>query len=144
MTLGSELGGGINHVYGYDVKTADAGVQYLFEIKGNTFECGVVDEIHMDTVNSTGGVHRGIMWADMHYMNLTGNCKPMFGNFSLTHATISGAPFVMDLDSDPAYPIGAIDMSNSTYTSIGNAKNTETNVGPVTWTNTTINGAAAH
>lgn len=143
MTLGSELAGGINHVYGYDVKTVGAGVQYLFEIKGNTFECGVVDEIYMDTVSSTGGVHRGIMWADMNYMDLTGSCKPTFGNFGLTHATISDAPFVMNLVSYSAYPIGAIDMSNSTYTGIANPNNVATYVGPVTWTGTTINGSPA-
>jgi polygalacturonase len=146
MTLGSELAGGIHDVYAYDIETTGPGVAYLFEIKGNCLRGGVVKDIHMDTVRSLGGASKGIMWADMNYMNQnpSGSCPnvPMYSDFSIGHATVSGGPRVLDVTNDPRFPIRNIAFSDSTYSMIGNP----TNAAPgsnVTWSNVTINGMPA-
>ncbi|MDP9150061.1 MAG: glycosyl hydrolase family 28 protein [Myxococcota bacterium] len=143
LTLGSEATGGIHDVYGYDIKTTSAGVTYVLQIKGNTQRGGVVTDVHLDTVVSTG-VRSKVVNADMHYMGQTGPYMPMYGNFSLSNATVSGAPQVLNLVGlSAAAPLGPVVMSNSTYTNIGNATNIAQNA-TVSWNNVTINGAAAH
>jgi polygalacturonase len=145
MTLGSELSGGIHDVFGYDLKTTGQGVKYVFEIKGNTLRGGTVKDIHMDTVTSspvTGGVHGGVLWCDMLYMGQTGAYTPDYSNFSLSHATISNAPSVLDLSrTTPGATIKNVDMSDSTYTNIGSAATPYPNTS-VTWTSVTLNGKA--
>jgi hypothetical protein len=144
MTLGSELSGGIHDVYYYDVKPMAPGVKYVFEIKGNTLRGGTVKEIHMDTVSaSTGLVHGGVMWCDMLYMGQTGMYTPDYSNFSLSNATIDGAPSVLDLSrTTTGSTIKNVDMSNSKYTGIGSTATPHPNT-MVTWTNVTINGQPA-
>jgi polygalacturonase len=146
MTLGSELSGGIHDVYGYDIKTTGPGVAYLFEIKGNCLRGATVKDVHLDTVMSMGGVHKGVMWADMNYMgqNPGGSCPhvPMYSDFSIGHATISGGPQVLNIANDARFPIRNIVFTDSTYTGIGDASNPAPGSN-VTWTNVTINGAPA-
>ncbi len=143
LTLGSEATGGIHGVYGFDIKTTAAGVHYVLQIKGNTQRGGTVTDVHLDTiVSSNVSIH--VVNADMHYMGQTGPYMPMYGNFSLSNATISGAPQVLNLVGLSATnPLGAVVMSNSTYTNVGNPTNTVQNA-MVTWNNVTINGAPAH
>jgi polygalacturonase len=147
MTLGSELSGGIHDVYGYDLKTTGPGVAYAFEIKGNCLRGATVKDVHLDTLVSTGGVHKGVMWADMNYMNQNpaGSCPhvPMYSDFSIGHATVSGSPFVLDITNDPRFPIRNIGFTDSAYSNIGNASNAAAGSN-VTWSNVTINGAPAH
>jgi polygalacturonase len=147
MTLGSELSGGIHDVYGFDIKTTGPGVAYLFEIKGNCLRGGAVKDVHLDTVSSMGGVKKGVMWADMNYMgqNPGDSCPhvPMYSDFSIGHATISGGPQVLNVVNDSRFPIKNIVFTDSTYTSIGTASNTAPGSN-VTWTNVTINGTPAH
>jgi polygalacturonase len=148
MTLGSELSGGIHDVYAYDIDVIPPGVNHVFEIKGNTLRGGTVTDVHMDNVRAMGGlVHGSVMWADMYYMSQSGTFMPMYSNFSLSHAMISGAPDVLNLAGVSANSItqwvSNITMSDSTYTTIGSATNNPAGVN-VTWTNVTINGAPAH
>jgi polygalacturonase len=146
MTLGSELSGGIHDVYFYDVAATGTGVKYVFEIKGNTLRGGTVKDIHMDTVTGPASVHGGAMWADMYYMGQTGTFMPMYSNFSLSHAMISGAPQVLNLQGVSTGPISQwlsnVSITDSTFTGIGNSTNNAGGL-PVTWTNTTINGVPA-
>jgi polygalacturonase len=140
MTLGSELSGGINNVYYYDVKTTGPGVKYAFEIKGNTLRGGTVKEIHMDTLSSMGGVHGGVVWCDMQYMGQTGMYTPDYEHFSLSHATVDGAPSVLDFSRTTAgSTIKDFTFSDCTFTHIGSTATPAPNT-TVTWTNCTING----
>jgi polygalacturonase len=146
MTLGSELSGGIHDVYAYDVETTGPGVAYVFEIKGNCLRGATVKDVHMDTVRSAGGAHKGIMWADMNYMNQNpaGTCPhvPMYSDFSIGHATISGGPRVLDVANDARFPIKNVAFTDSTFTMIGDPSNSAPGSN-VTWTNVTINGQPA-
>jgi polygalacturonase len=140
MTLGSELSDGIHDVYGYDLTTTGVGVSYAFEIKGNTARGGTVTNINMDTITSTGGVTRGVMWCDMLYMGQTGTLVPDYSDFTLSHATISGAPSVLDLaNTSSTSTIKNVTMRDSVYTNIGTTATPHPNT-TVTWTNVTIDG----
>jgi polygalacturonase len=142
LTLGSEATGGIHDIYGFDIATTAEGVHYFLQIKGNTLRGGIVTNVHLDTVASNA-VTIVVVNADMHYMGQTGPYSPMYGNFSLSNAKIGGAPQVLNLVGlSAANPLGPVVMSNSTYTGIGNAANTEQNA-IVTWNNVSINGAPA-
>jgi polygalacturonase len=147
MTLGSELAGGIHDVYGYDLKTVGPGVAYAFEIKGNCLRGATVKDVHIDGLRSEGGVHKGVMWADMNYMkqNPPDSCPhvPDYGDFSIAHATVSGGPRVLNVANDPRFPIKNIAFSDSTFTMIGDASNSAPGSN-VSWSHVTINGSPAH
>jgi hypothetical protein len=62
---------------------------------------------------------------------------------ALSHATISGAPSVLDLSrTTPGSTIENFDMKDSTYTKIGSAATPYPNT-VVTWSQVTINGQPA-
>jgi hypothetical protein len=82
----------------------------------------------------------------MNYMgqNPAGSCPhvPMYSDFSIGHAMISGGPQVLSITNDTRFPIRNITFTDSNYTNIADGSNTAPGSN-VTWTNVTINGAPA-
>jgi polygalacturonase len=150
ITLGSELSAGIRGVYAYDIKV-DAGdrVKYVLELKGSSQRGGFATDIHLDTVTASNGVSASVMFADMSYMGQMGPYMPRYDKITLNRLTIDGAPLVLDLNGVATtatgttfYPIGPVQITNSTFKNIATATNRVANV-TVNWNNTTINGQPA-
>jgi polygalacturonase len=143
ITLGSELTGGIQNVYGYDLGTLPGDtVKYVLEMKGNSQRGGFVTDVHLDTLTATHGVVSAVVWADMHYMGQTGPYTPHYDRFSLGHVTIDGAPIVLDLKGmSPLNRLGSVAIDHSTFTNIATASNRIQDVAAVTFDQVTINGA---
>jgi polygalacturonase len=145
LTLGSELTGGIQNVYAYDLRTsAGKTVKYMLELKGNSQRGGFITDVHLDTVRAVRGVTSAVMWADMQYMGQTGPYSPKYDKFTLSHFTVDGAPMVLDLTGmSAANPLGSVAVDHSTFTNITNPTNHIEDVRSVTWDQVTINGAPA-
>ena len=142
LTLGSELTGGIENVYGYDLRTIPGDtVKYVLELKGNSQRGGFINGVFLDKISATRGVTAAVMWADMQYMGQTGPYLPKYDRMSIGHAIIDGAPYVLDLQGmSAANPLGAITVHDSVFTSIANPGNRLQYVRSVTWDRVTING----
>jgi polygalacturonase len=142
ITLGSELTGGIQNVYGYDLGTIPGDhVKYLLELKGNSQRGGFVTDVHLDTIKAIRGVVSAVVWADMHYMKQTGPYTPRYDRFSLGHVTVDGAPIVLDLQGmSPLNPLGRVAIDHSTFTNIARPTNRIQDVAEVTFDEVTING----
>jgi polygalacturonase len=145
LTLGSELTGGIRHVYGYNLRTGPGDrVRYFLQLKGNSQRGGFIDNVHLDTLSSTRGISEAFMRSDMVYMGQTGPYQPRYDGFTIANAKIEGAPIVLDLKGvSAANPLGTVAIRDSTFTNIANANNRVQNVRSVTWQRTTINGQPA-
>jgi polygalacturonase len=150
ITIGSELSAGIRGVYAHDIKV-DAGdrVKYVLELKGSSQRGGFATDIHLDTVTASNGVSASVMFADMSYMGQVGPYMPRYDRITLNRLTIDGAPLVLDLNGVATtatgttfYPVGPVQITNSTFRNIATASNRVANV-TVTWNNTTINGQPA-
>jgi polygalacturonase len=147
LTMGSELAGGIDHIYGFDLKTTKA--NYLLQFKGNSIRGAGTDEVHLDTVTASG-IFGAVFYSILNYSGMTGPYPSHYTNTSLNNITVTGAPRVLDFTLDAEtltngmtiYPIGPVTISNSTFTNIAGA-NAPGKV-MVTWTNSTINGTPAH
>jgi polygalacturonase len=140
ITLGSELTGGISNVYAFDNRTVGGGTRFALYVKSNTRRGGYARNVNIDTLHGSSFL-KAVVFVTMHYNGQTGGFPPDFsGPFNLNSFTVSGAPIVLSLDGLSSDKIGALHLSNSTFTHIGKAKSSISNVTSVTYSNVTING----
>jgi hypothetical protein len=69
------------------------------------------------------------------------NFKPAFDDISISHATIDGAPVVLQVEGLPNATIGSIRLAHDTFTTIAKPSSI-TDAKPVTYDHVTINGVA--
>jgi polygalacturonase len=146
ITVGSEMSGGVNHVYAQN-NTIRKGSSYTsfyaVYIKTNKRRGGTIDNIHVR--NLTGGPEaKGGFFIDMNY-SLTGPgvgqiVHPRVQNITIDGLVIDGAPYAIKLSGDSVHPIDHVTVSNSTFTHMASTAISVTNAQHVTFTNVKVNG----
>lgn len=144
VTLGSEESGGMQNIYAYNMTTHGTGARNLVDMRSNPARGGGGTNINIDTVKNAK-LSGPVVLEETNYNasacnTAVGNVTPIWDNLNFSNLTISGAPQVLNLQGVASHPTN-MTVSNSTFTSIGNANNTISNA-KVTWTQTTINGTA--
>jgi polygalacturonase len=146
ITVGSEMSGGVNHVYAQNntIKKGSSYTSfYAVYIKTNKRRGGVIDNIHVR--NLTGGPEsKGGFFIDMNY-SLTGPgvgqiVHPKVQNITVDGLVIDGAPFAIKLSGDSSSHIKNVTVSNSTFTHMDSTTISVTNADNVTFTNVKVNG----
>jgi polygalacturonase len=146
ITVGSEMSGGVRNVFAQNNTIAKGSSYtsfYAVYIKTNKRRGGVVDNINVR--NLTGGPEsKGGVFVDMNY-SLTGPgfgpvANPTVQNISVDGLVLKGAPFAVRVNGLSANHAKHIHISNSTFTSIADAKIKLSNADDVTFTNVTVNG----
>ncbi|MBV9713021.1 MAG: hypothetical protein JO011_19140, partial [Ktedonobacteraceae bacterium] len=144
ITCGSELSGGIQNVYAYDLTTFGKSVKYVLYVKSNSRRGGFAKNINIDTVHGSG-VFGPIIFIIMNYNGQTGSFLPDFsGPFTLNNVVINKAPQLLNLTGLPNDKIGPLVLSNSTYTGIASTTNHIVDASTITYTNVTVNGTPVH
>lgn len=144
ISLGSELTGGIQNVYAYANSTTSAGTRFMLYVKSNTQRGGFARNVNIDTFHGSH-LHNAVVFITMTYNGQTGHFPPDFsGPFNLNNITVNTAPVVLDLVGLSSDKIGALTLSNSTFTNIAHSTSTISNTSKVTYNNVTINGKAVH
>ena len=117
LTLGSELTGGIENVYAYNLWTYGRGVGSALWIKSNSRRGGAVRNVRVDSFRGQrlGGA---VVRATMSYFGQTGAWPPSFEGIELTRLDVAGATRVLDLDGLPANPIGRVRLADSRFAGI--------------------------
>jgi polygalacturonase len=141
ITCGSEQSDGIEHVFGYNLKTPEGndrlGVRYLLYIKSNSYRGGYVKDINLENV--TGVFIGGIVHVSLTYGGETGSTPPIVENIHLSHITDIRAPYVLNVEGLPDNPIEAFTMTDCTFTNIADIANVVQGA-HMTISNVTING----
>ncbi|MBV9615237.1 MAG: hypothetical protein JO031_07265 [Ktedonobacteraceae bacterium] len=151
VALGSEMTGGIQNVYCYNLASQGAGIWSFLYIKSNSLRGGFAKNINMDTIHAVGrsgssgtsGGPAGIL-AIMNYNGQTGNFLPVFTNINVNNVTFSKSPQAIRLVGLSNDKISNLAVSNTTFTNITNPTNSISNATNVTFTNVTINGKPVH
>src|SRR5437667_5157283 len=81
ITAGSEESGGIEHVYGYDLRLVGDRLKFILYMKANTARGGFITDVHLDTVIASK-LARTVVFATLEYERLHGAFPPRFDDVS--------------------------------------------------------------
>jgi polygalacturonase len=146
ITVGSEMSGGVHHVFARNNTIAKGSSYtsfYAVYIKTNKRRGGTIDNIHVRNLHG-GPESKGGFFIDMNY-SLTGPgvgaiVHPKVQNITVDGLVLKGAPYAIKLSGDSASHIKNVTVSNSTFTNMASSAISVTNADNVKFKNVKVNG----
>jgi polygalacturonase len=138
ITCGSELTGGIQHVYAYANTLIGATARGLY-VKSNTLRGGYVRDVHIDRM--TGTMRAAFVIMQMNYKNQTGPYLPDFGGITITNSSCTKTPRVFDVQGLASSHVHGFVVRDSSFQGVTTPSNVFRYVDGRRFTNVRINGA---
>jgi polygalacturonase len=122
VTIGSELSGGVRHVYAANLRMAGPSLNHALRFKANSHRGGVVEDIHLrDT--SVESVREAAVTIDLRHADdaVTGNHHPTVRGVTVTRLRVGSAGRALRLRGSRWSPINALSISDSTVDRVAEA-----------------------
>ncbi|HEX3695002.1 MAG TPA: glycosyl hydrolase family 28-related protein [Polyangia bacterium] len=144
LAVGSEETGGVQNIYASDLATMGTGIDTVLFMKATPTRGGVVSDLFLDAINASS--LRGTFFvATLTWTGLTtGDFPATFGPVSISHVTVDGAARVLDVEGLAVSLLGPFNISEATFTKIGQATSTVRFTKAVTYAGVTVNGVAVN
>lgn len=142
VVMGSEISGGVRHVYARNNEMSSPNLDRAIRIKTNTRRGGTVEDIYVKNLE-VGVVKEAVLKINTHYAiydNQEGEHLPVIRNIFLENVSVEdGGEYGLLINGRKEKPVTGVHLTNV------NIEKTQTplsvkNADPITFVNTTING----
>ncbi|HEX6354897.1 glycoside hydrolase family 28 protein [Actinophytocola sp.] len=146
ITIGSEMSGGVRHVYARDCEInppdfpGNFPVKYPLYIKTNKLRGGYIRDVHLSGFTG-GGVEREAIFVILNYNNQVGTRPVDVRDITVSGMALNGARRAVWLDGLETDPIRDVHIRDSHFTNVTNPTNTVNHTEGLRFTNVTVNGA---
>lgn len=145
ITIGSEMSGGVRHVYARDCEInppdfpGNYPVKYPLYIKTNKLRGGYVRDVHLS--GFTGGdVEREAIYVILDYNNQVGTRPVDVRDITVDGMVLHGARRAVWLNGLATDPVRNVHIRNSHFTDVTNPASTVNHTENLRYTNVTVNG----
>jgi polygalacturonase len=145
ITIGSEESGGVHDVYAEDITMTDRRASHMVYLKSNSQRGGTVERIFVRNVRSAG-VQAAAVHMTYYYAKVgpgAGPYRPVFRDIDLSGLTCRGSSNAISLHGYPGAPIGAVRVSDCSFTGVTGQGVITSDVVGLRLTRVTVNGKPA-
>jgi polygalacturonase len=115
VTIGSEMTGGVQHVFASDLQMPSTGtLSICLRLKTNLMRGGFMRDIHMDNISANQVTGAGLD-INANYGGTTGNYPPIVTDINLTNATVNQSLNAWSLQGIPTDSTGTVRLTNCTF-----------------------------
>ncbi|NHK26417.1 glycoside hydrolase family 28 protein [Parvularcula flava] len=115
VVIGSEVSGGVNHVYAENCYMSSPDLWYALRFKNNAVRGGVVEDIHVRDIE-VGQVGRAAITCDFNYEEgANGDYTPVLRNLTVERLHVEHAGMVLDAQGLPGAPVMDITLRDCTF-----------------------------
>ena len=139
VVIGSEISGGVHHVFAENCYMSSPDLWYALRFKNNAMRGGVVEDIHVRDIE-VGQVGRAAITCDFNYEEgADGPFTPVLRNLTVERLHVEQAGMVLDAQGLPGAPVRDITLRNCTFDGVEKAS-IVTHTHGLTLENVRVNG----